>query len=219
MLRLAWAERSIGRRPDRFRALGAKSPRRAESFDPCCHDHLRSIPEHSRTAGHQRRPPLPGRLEACFAGSEYHGPGRSIRASVFRGSCHWKRAKVGATITPWWWRGQVESEQWPAIMPCHSDQYRTCWFHLTAFQSSESVHSRYAAGISDTDLRDGIMEGQACGFARPEEDFGIHCRHRYWQQSNTRPELRRNPDAETTRCRLLENLLEAAPEELPVVLL
>ena len=44
-------------------------------------------------------------------------------------------------------------------------------------RSREPVGSRNAAGISDADLCDGILESLTCGLACPDEDFRIDCQH------------------------------------------
>lgn len=96
-------------------------------------------------------------------------------------------AEVGAAVGPRRRRGQVEGEQRAAIVLRHPDQGRPGRLAGAALQGRQPVDGRHAPGVADTDPRGGILERQARGLARPDQDIGIDCRHRLDLKRSTRP--------------------------------
>ena len=89
-----------------------------------------------------------------------------------------QRAEVWATIIPARRCVQIEGKQRAPIVVRHLDKNRPRGLFLAAFKRREPIDGRHASGISDADLRDGILESQTRSLAGPDEDFRIDGRHR-----------------------------------------
>ena len=79
------------------------------------------------------------------------------------------------------------------------DQGRPGRLVVAALQGRQPVDGRHASGIADTDPGGGVLERQARGLARPDQDLGIDCRHRSAAKRSIRPSFPRRDRSATVR--------------------